>query len=189
MKKLFLSLTILVFAVSCASPNYRPRIEKLGAYEDTRALEKRAEKMKSHDVSDIKVFVGDFPAGINIKDEKIVVDERRYEVMGEVWARYRMSYFGWWFYKYAEDESWRNGYCNAQVPLNWLTIGLWGMFVPAYYPCYVSGGGDSVDAIHERELRIVNTLKKAAKAAGGNILILTRQVSDESNKAYAIRKK
>ncbi len=44
------------------------------------------------------------------------------------------------FYEYNADESLRRGYCYWQVPLHWLTLGLWYV-VPTDYPCNVGKVG------------------------------------------------
>ena len=69
---------------------------------------------------------------------------------------------------------------------DWLTLGVWTFFVPLYYPCFVVKG-ESVNALADDRERRINELKNITKAAGGNLLIFTSQVSDTVPKAYAIK--
>ncbi|WP_420092993.1 hypothetical protein [Leptospira noguchii] len=47
----------------------------------------------------------------------------------------------------------------GKVPLNWVTLGIWGL-TPFYYPCIVKESKDDVQAENNRKIRIVNSLKK-----------------------------
>ncbi len=84
----------------------------------------------------------------------------------------KQPYSGFWFYDYPEDESFRNVYGNVQVPLSWATLLIWSV-LPFFAPCRVVET-DLPGDVAARRMRIVATLRKAAKAAGANLLIVTK---------------
>lgn len=154
---------------------YTPRIEKLGRLTDTQDTEQQADKMSWAEAKDVTVYVGQFPPGITIENDVVkVMDNSRYEVIARV-ATNNMEAVPFplplAFRKYPEDQAWRNSYCNAQVPLVWLTLMYWS-FVPFEYPCWMHES-NSIASVNARKNRIINTLKKAAKAVGGNTLVIT----------------
>jgi hypothetical protein len=77
------------------------------------------------------------------------------------------------FYDY--NESWRNGFCYWQVPLHWLTLGIW-YIIPTDYPCDIYEGR-SVEATNERKRRVIKTLQRAAKATDADLVVLTDVLS------------
>lgn len=178
MKTAFASaLSAVAFATllpACASANFAPRIDAIGEYRDTTAASQRADDMPAEQAADVRVLVGQLPEGVRIEREELIVDRSRYELLGRVSADYKpfgLTWLGWWFYDYPEEESWRDVYCGIQTPLTWVTLSLW-TFVPLHYPCAVVEGS-SPSASGSRRARIIRTLQKATKAAGGDLLIVT----------------
>jgi hypothetical protein len=154
--------------------NFAPRIDAVGEYKDTTAASERADSMLSSEAADVRVLVGKLPDGVRIEHDGLAVDPARYELVGRVSADFKpfgWTWLGWWFYDYPEGEGWRNAYCGVQVPLTWVTLSLW-TFVPLHYPCAVVEGS-SPSASGERRARIIRTLQKATKAAGGDLLVVT----------------
>ena len=72
---------------------------------------------------------------------------------------------------YMQDESWKDYWCPPNQILAIGTIGLW-VWLPFSWPCfpYEFSYESSIDA---RKARLVNTLKKGAKALGGNTIIIS----------------
>ena len=166
-----LSLLALFLMSACAHNNYTSRIEILGKYQDTSKLEEKANDMKWADASKINVYVGTFPEGITLENGAITVSpDSNFELIGKVYTAEDVP-SPIWFSTHPEDEGWKNAYCNAQVPLTWVTVMMWWV-VPVHYPCWPAET-NSPSRISDRKMRIINTLKKATKAAGGDTLIIT----------------
>jgi hypothetical protein len=126
--------------------------------------------MKRSEAADVKALVRAIPDGVEIKDGQVDVDPARWELLGIVGATYKdttAANYGVWVYDYVEGEEWRTGYCAWQVPLSWVTLTLWSWLVPLHYPCKVSGGEEG-----ERKDRIIETMRKATKALGGDTLVV-----------------
>ncbi|MHB1846584.1 MAG: hypothetical protein ACYCWW_17310 [Deltaproteobacteria bacterium] len=171
--KRWLFLPLLV--TGCASLNYRPLVTPFGAVRATAMPDVMADDMSWGEARDVRVMVGELPPGIAWGPEGLVIQDPRYRVVGDVaafpkWAR--LANLGLWFYDYPQDQGWRNVYCDVQVPLSWVTLTLWSWLSPTYYPCRTVETNFSYD-VDQRRMRIIETLRKAAKASGGNLLIVT----------------
>jgi hypothetical protein len=160
----------------CASITYTARIDARGVYRDPVELQ---EKARNLDGSDVKVVIGDVPAELG----KEGVD---YQILGQVSALENnpfMNIIGWWVYDYAPGERWRYGYCGAQVPLNWVTLGMWGIFTPFHYPCK-NPVAPGEDAIAKQTLA---TLRSATKALGGNVVLTVGVGLELGTTGFAIK--
>jgi hypothetical protein len=157
--------------VGCASVSFRPKVESVGEYKNTKALSEAADNMKNADAEDVKVFIHRLPEGMKTDNAgTLSFDEAVYEPLGKVHAEVHnptMANMGWWFYSYKEGEKWRTGLCAWQVPLGWVTFSLWSWLSPTYYPCHV---GASDDDLRDE---MIATLRRATKAAGGNVLVVS----------------
>jgi hypothetical protein len=154
----------------CASLTFLPTIQSIGEYKNTQKFADLAEDMPANSAEDVKVLIQALPEGMELKDGQIVFDHERYEMLGKVTAEWKNPTgvnMGLWFYDYKHDESWRTGYCAWQVPLSWVTLTLWAWLMPTYYPCRVGGGTEE-----ERRADIVETLQRATKALGGNLVVV-----------------
>ncbi|AYV57501.1 hypothetical protein EFP84_10815 [Leptospira kmetyi] len=151
--------------------NYIARFEKKGQVVDTTAMTTEAEKLKLADVADVNAFVLEVPPGISWDGNTLHYDEKKWEVLGTVHSDYNQDSHLFWFYDYVEEESWKKSYCYWQVPINWVTLGIWA-FTPLYYPCIVRESKDDVQAENNRKLRITNSLKKITKVAGGDTVLV-----------------
>ncbi len=173
-KKIFV-LCFLFFInssfVTCASMNYIARFEKKGQVVDTSAMTQEAEKLKLSDVANLNAYVIEFPPGFSWDGHTLIYDEKKWELLGHVYSDYNQDSPLFWFYDYLEEESWRKPYCYWQVPINWVTLGIWA-FTPFYYPCIIREKKDDVQAENNRKIRITNSLKKITKVAGGDTVIV-----------------
>jgi hypothetical protein len=160
----------------CASINFRPDVNPVGDISNDAPRDVIADGMRWQDASDVRVLQGNLPPGVAVgPDGSVTIQNPRYQWVGNVSASPKepaAANLGFWFYDYPEDQSWRKVYCGVQVPLSWVTLSLWSWLSPTYYPCRVleSNGSGDVDA---RKARIISTLRKAAKAVGGNLLVVT----------------
>jgi sugar O-acyltransferase (sialic acid O-acetyltransferase NeuD family) len=82
-------------------------------------------------------------------------------VLGQVSAKPADEFF------YPYRESWRKPVCYPQRVLVVATLWVW-MVVPALWPCIVSAG-----TVEESRDAIVEAMKRATKAMGGNMVLVT----------------
>ncbi|WP_207767162.1 hypothetical protein [Leptospira adleri] len=157
--------------VACASMNYIARFEKKGEVVDTTGMTIEAEKLKLNDVANVNAYVIEFPPGFSWDGNNLQFDEKKWELLGHVYSDYNQDSHIFWFYDYVEEESWKRPYCYAQVPINWITLGIWA-YTPLYYPCIVREPKDEVQAENNRKIRITNSLKKITKVAGGDTVLV-----------------
>lgn len=168
--------------VGCASTSFSPVAMYRDQLKDTREVEKVANDMKWADASDVTVLSDpdNLPEGLSINaNGTLMVDKNsNFEITGYVTTRSNGRFGGFsvpfYFYPYNEDESGHKVFCDVQTPLMWVTIGLWYL-VPLHYPC------GTVDTNHEddienRKIRLINTLKKGAKAMGAKYLYFSKSV-------------
>lgn len=161
---------IALLATGCASVTFAPKVESVGDYKDMRAYAKATEDVKPTEAKDVRVIMGALPEGMRAHDGVLEVDHERYEVLGKVSADLNnplAANMGVWVYDYKPEERWRLGYCAWQVPLTWVTLGLWAWVSPLHYPCKAPLGDDE-----ERKQEIISTLQRATKALGGNMVVV-----------------
>lgn len=173
--KIIITTLLLALISGCASYNYSGRFEKTGMYDPsyTSSVNEKAEALKWEDAKDIAVFIGELPEGITDNNGTYKSLSNNIEIMGTAKAQpSNQNAMSVYFQDYAEDEDWRNTYCPIQGGLYYGTFMFWGL-TPFPWVCQVMENNDS-DSIEKRKHRIINTLKKMAKAAGGNAIVVTR---------------
>jgi len=166
----FAALALAFVTTGCASVTFSPKVESVGDYKDLRAYAKATEDVKPAEAKDVRVIMGALPEGMRAHDGVLEVDTERYEILGKVSADLNnplAANMGIWIYDYKPEERWRVGYCAWQVPLTWVTLGLWAWVSPLHYPCKAPMGDDE-----ERKQEIVATLQRATKALGGNMVVV-----------------
>jgi hypothetical protein len=169
-RRFLLCAGFLVLGSGCASLNYTPSAQSVGEYRDTAPASERARAMANDDAANVRVFVDSFPDGIAPGPIAPIPEPSRYELLGKVIAEYKdptLVDLGVWFYSYKEGERWRHGLCDWQVPLSWVTFTLWAAVSPSFIPCRVGIG-----TLDERRNDIVQSLRKAAKALGGDVVVV-----------------
>lgn len=164
LRPLFTGLLLTAFAATtqgCASAVWHPRVESVsGEYKNTEAMSAKADDASEGSADDVKAIVMQLPQGITIEGDVLNVDSSRYEVLGRVSAKPAGDFF------YPYREGWRRPVCHPQRVLAVATLFLW-LAVPTSWPCFVSGG--SVD---DRRDRIVEAMKRATQAMGGNMVLI-----------------
>lgn len=174
LKTVKLSILALPLLVGCASQSYSPRIDYIGAYRDAESVNELAESVSDREAADVPVLLNELPSGVSSVDGKIAVSpESQWILVAEATADPNGGPRFWFrqFYDYNDDESWRKGFCYWQVPLHWVTLGLW-FLVPTDYACNVSEDR-SVQSANKRKERVVRTLQRAAKATHSDLVVLT----------------
>ncbi len=145
----------------CASAVWHPRVDSVaGEYRNTEQLSEHAAELPEGKAEDVKAVVMKLPPGMELKGDVLEVDTQHYEVLGKVTAKPA----GEFFYPYRED--WRRPFCYPQRVLVIATLMVWYV-VPTNYPCGVSPG-----TINERQDRIVEAMRRATKAMGGNMVLV-----------------
>lgn len=160
----------LACTTGCASTTFRPSAHALGEYKDLEAITEAAERLEEGSAGDVKVLVETLPDGMSSRGGELAFDRARYDLLGKIKVDYNnpaSANFGFWWYRYRSDESWRVGLCSWQVPLGWATLSLWALLSPTYYPCRVSLGSEAA-----RREAIVEAVQRGTKALGGNLAVL-----------------
>ncbi len=155
--------------MGCASLAFSPSVQSVGEYKNTSSVAVEAAEMPEGTAADVRVLIQTLPEGMVIKDGQLTFDDR-YEMLAKVSANYKnpgWAFLGFWFYGYKSSDSWRTGLCAWQVPLSWVTGSLWAFVAPTYYPCRVKMGSEE-----ERRADIVETMQRATKALGGNLVVV-----------------
>ncbi len=164
----------LLLAPACASQSYSARVDYVGRYRDAQAVNEAAAAITDEEASEVPVLLNELPPGVTLSDGKVnIAPEAPWVLVAQASADPNGGRSYWWmgFYDYNEDESWRKGLCYPQVPLHWLTLGIW-YIVPTDYACNVSES-HSVESANNRKRRVIRTLQRAAKATGSDLVVLT----------------
>jgi hypothetical protein len=159
-----------VASLGCARATFTPNVKSIGEYKNMAASAVAAEKVADEEAKDVRVLVGSIPPGMTYEHEVLSVDPDQYEVLGKVEAKLNnptAANLGLWVYDYAPDERWRVGFCAWQVPLSWVTFSLWSWLSPTHYPCKAVVGDEE-----SRTATIVQTLKRAGKAIGADLVVV-----------------
>jgi hypothetical protein len=168
----FWGMCAFLFALGgCATTTFTPSIKSLGEYRDMSSIAGAANDLPRGSADNVRLLIGKLPDGVTMDRDVMKVDEAKYEVLGRVNADLNnplAANLGMWVYDYAPGERWRVGYCAWQVPLSWLTFSLWAWISPLHYPCKALMGSDE-----ERTAQIVETLKRAGKALGADLVIVS----------------
>lgn len=160
-----------MWGTGCASYHFVAEGAAVGASGPDGDITDAAASMSEEEAEDVHILIGRLPEGMHIVEERLVVDAKRYEILGAVRAVPEgtiAANLGIWFYDYNEGEDWRDGYCAWQVPLSWLTLGLWAFVTPFHYPCKITSGQSD-----PRRDNILRALRRGTKALGGNLVVVT----------------
>jgi len=128
--------------VGCASLNYEARhrlvqsnaVNSIGqeSIPGDIPFDSRIEEVQVFNDYAVKGFVYDDKA-----HELKAVPGTGNKVIGHVHLHFphmKNPYLEYWFRDYRPEESWRAAMCHPQVPLTWLTLGIWSI-IPTYYVC------------------------------------------------------
>jgi len=199
-------IVAFVFAVGCATPNYR-------SLDYTTSKDRSTINRVSHDehsgnieftdeVRAIKVYTKSPPEGLDVKSGSV---DPTLELSGSAKSRYEIvSFFEltfpyitdfimnnaeWWFYDYRPEENWKRYYCYPQTVLSWITLTLWNI-VPLKYPCNVSRfhlyTPNSFGLDKTRREVLLNGAKAEVHRKGGAFAVLS-VLSDKMAAGWVIR--
>ncbi len=168
-------ISLLSVVWACAPLPAKIEVRPFGVVdvEKERAFSEKASEIK--DTSDVMVVSGQFPEGLTLMEQgtKVVVAsgyEQKYQILGDVEADFfkGVSQFRSLLWTYDYKDNWRQNYCLVQAPFKLVTLGIWTL-LPIAWPCVASAPSDPLD----RKQALIEDLKKATKALGGNLLILS----------------
>ncbi|MCC6751884.1 MAG: hypothetical protein IT371_29795 [Deltaproteobacteria bacterium] len=155
----------VVLATGCASTHFRTNFRSTGEFDLARdqAITDRfrqAARDPSPGPAHVRVLVDSLPVGLTYKDHVLgVASGYGHQILG----KFDLAQASGAFPDYR--TRWRKYLCYPQMPLAWVTLGMWVVFVPAFYPCFAGG------AVQKTE--IVDAVKKLVGASGGDVAIIT----------------
>ena len=161
----------------CAAAVWHPKVENVsGEYKNTQALSEKAEGIPEGAAQDVVAVVDQLLPGMDYKDGVFNADPARYEVLGKVSAKPAGEFF------YPYKEGWRKPVCWPQRVLVVATLFLW-LAVPTAWPCFIGSG-----SVEDRRDSIVESMKRATKAMGGNLVLVAGfqgRVTITATRSYA----
>ena len=185
----------LIFSFSaCAAPNHRAEHRPSLTQRPTASYDNDIKV--SEEIEAIPVYYGEpEPHGFRFEREAglLVAEEGTGH---EVVTRLQLVFptmenpaklFG--FIKYRPEQRWRKGYCYWQVPLWWVTLGLWKL-VPLSYPCdhalWHTGGLREIGGKERREELLELGLKIEAHRVGGDAVVMAN-VADQAANGWVVK--
>lgn len=166
-----LGLTLIaIVAAGCARvvPGviYR-KVGKVDPEQEATTSEQMMDSIRQHQTTadQVDVVLDLMPPGLREAGDKLVIEPGyEHEVIGRVTVQGRKAPFFFLARFIDYRDVWRKALCYWQVPLEWLTLGIWSI-VPLSYPCHASG------ATLTRE-EAIEDLRNAALPAGADLAIV-----------------
>jgi hypothetical protein len=165
---LFISTCALLLS-ACGAVRSEPRFQAFGEADlerDARVIEefrKSRDGGASHD--DVKVLLDTVPEGIKTSEGSFSVEDGFAHVILGKFTLIPGRGLGYWFTWFPDyEDSWRKGVCYWQIPLHWVTMGLWAM-VPTSYPCFTTPARSKIS--------LVRDAKTLAAASGADTVIVS----------------
>lgn len=154
--------------IGCGPLQSEPNFQGFGEAD----LERDAQVLQRYDElrgdekprKEVRVLLDTIPEGIKLDGGQFSVEEGyQHQIVGKfaLAPQGGMFYFMAWFHDY--EDGWRKGLCYWQVPLEWLTLGIWTA-VPTAYPCFPTPARE--------KLKLQADAKALAEAAGADTVIM-----------------
>ncbi len=130
----------------------------------------------------VRILERSLPPGVSFENGLITTTpESHLQVLGTASFSFTTSNFVpmlalFWFRDYSSVG--RKVLCYPQVPLNWVTLGIWGSLIPTSIPCAV-GMGLPIDEAY-------GVIRASAVAAGATLVLITGRQADD-DKLYAVQ--
>jgi hypothetical protein len=165
-----LASTLIVCLLSlsaCATPRYGSRIELFGEGTlHSSSINSRVDKVPDQRARQIRVFMGQLPTGLAIRNKQlVVVPTYHHKILGKV-STTGLSGFN-------ED---RNSYCAISANAATMICILGGSLIPLLgflaCPCIYGRQSNSPEDIELRKAALILALQRATLAAGGNALVI-----------------
>ncbi len=153
----------------CAATYSKAQYFAIGEYNPkaNEAVEKeyrRLQEAPPPDAGNVKVLFETVPEGIKYEKGTVSV-EKGYpvQIVGK-FTLFGPSGGPWKFADYKSTG--RKALCYPQVPLTWITLGIWALVMPTAYPCWARG--------FKTEEEWIEHLKLLTVAAKGNLVVAMR---------------
>lgn len=169
---------------ACASIKTMPDISLFGEADpekESKVLDQYEESDSIPKQDKVKVLVDTVPEGVDVSDGQISAQAGyAHEIIGRFSFRPDLkrtsskAMDGFSNYK----TTWRKAVCYPQVPLRYVTLGLWSYLSPTSYLCHGS--------MKQSKNEMINESKKITKAAGGNITTISYIKDSENNVIGAV---
>jgi hypothetical protein len=165
---LCLSLLVVFAASACGSVRPTLSVSKPGVsdIEGEREIVDRYAKAISDSIEvpkeEVIVLVSALPEGISYNQETMTVEEGYDHELLATFEFMPSNATPYWFADYR--AGWRKGLCYPQVPLSWVTLGIWPTFVPTAWPCWGTPKNDKLDMLQD--------VRRVGASAGGDTVIL-----------------
>jgi len=163
---------------ACGAVHSQMQLTKFGAADPLLEKQIRAdfygmsEAQTGVDAQEVTVLVETFPEGLVIEEGTLRVLEG---FSHEVIARFKLFPDRGVFVDY--KDTWRKALCYPQDVLVVATLGIW-VIVPTNYPCFVEGSPDKLVWLED--------VRRAAKAAGGDLAIISFMDGPGSDRAWGV---
>lgn len=171
----------LLLCSACATAPFKVQVTHVGNYDPERdeAVAERAKALPWDRQYAVELLMNQVPQGLKLDQGKLSVEpgfEARYRVLGtmrsaqEYNATAAAALSAFWYIDMHEQHSRaRDVFCKVQTPLRTLTLGIWWLFSPTSWPCWVTYSLDAADneRIHAQELR------RLAVAMGANLVVVS----------------
>jgi len=122
--------------------------------------------------NEVRVLVDSIPEGLSVNDG-VISNQEGYN--HKIFGRFSLNPNHRAFPDY--EQGWRKGVCYWQVPLTWITLGIW-MTVPTYYPCYTT-------SYNSKEM-ILDEVRRLVRIVGGDLAVITYHGVDRDDPTLAI---
>lgn len=131
-------------------------------------FEARREGPLDEQANAVLLLIERYPKGtVRVRNQLHVQNDAGYQIVAG-YDLYAAGATTLWFADYA--SSWRKVYCYPQVPLTWLTLGIWQV-IPLSYPCAAPARFDRQFAWHQ--------VRHLAAAAGADTAIVELKMNGE----------
>ena len=169
---------ILLMTAACGAVHPQMTLTKFGVADPLleRQIREDFDRMSKAqtavDKEEVTVLVETFPEGLVIEEGTLRVLEG---FSHEVIARFRLVPDRGIFVDY--KDPWRKFVCYPQDVLIIATLGVWAI-IPTSYPCFAEANPDKVAWLED--------VRRATKAAGGDMAIISFMDSPNSDEAWGI---
>jgi hypothetical protein len=188
------SLIAAASLFACSTPNHRathrPSLSsnKTEVYDNDIKISEASKAIEVYEeLEDVPGFTFDEKQGLLIAEAG-----SGHEVLtrvGLVFPGMENPGMAFWFRKYRPEQRWRKGLCYWQVPLAWLTLGIWKV-VPLGYPCdpviWHTGGLRKIGGRDQRRALLRHGLQIEAERLGGDAIMLGF-VSDQAANGWVVK--
>lgn len=176
-------VTLLACLGACAPLRSEPSFQRTGNADPSsdRGVIARFEGSSTDQEPRARVFLDAIPEGIAAQNGALVViPGYAHQVIGTFTLGPQDGTFWMWLARFFDyEDGWRRGLCYPQVPLEWVSLGLWTA-VPTSYACHPTASRDKVNIVRDVKLLAV------AAGADGALMSYLGTAKDEARGATGV---